>query len=135
MLRTRGIAHFTLPVSDMARSVAFYTEILGLELVRKSSHLTFLRSGKDYIVLAECELPPPPEHPSPTSRNVHQAFIVESRDFAESLAFLKQSGVDVFYEDERGPGSTFVGRSAYFRDPDGNILEIIDLEGTGFRSN
>jgi catechol 2,3-dioxygenase-like lactoylglutathione lyase family enzyme len=133
MLRTKGIAHFTLPVSDLARSVAFYTEVVGLELVRKNPHLAFLRTGKDYLVLALTEVPPAPEHPSESSRNVHQAFIVESRDFEESLAELRAAGVPAFYQDERGPGSTFAGRSAYFRDPDGNILEIIDLEATAFR--
>jgi catechol 2,3-dioxygenase-like lactoylglutathione lyase family enzyme len=133
MLRTQGIAHFTLPVTDMARSVAFYKEVVGLELVRASDHLAFFRSGKDHIVLALSELPPAPIDENATSSNVHQAFIVESRDFEDSLAFLASKNVRVVYQDERAGGSVFAGRSAYFHDPDGNMLEIIDLAATAFR--
>ena len=133
MLRTQGIAHFTLPVTDMARSVAFYKDVLGLELLRGGKDLAFFRSGKDHIVLARTAAPPQPTDPGATSRNVHQAFIVESRDFDSSLAFLASQNVDIVYQDERSEGSVFAGRSAYFHDPDGNMLEIIDLAATAFR--
>ena len=33
MIKTKGILHVTIPVSDPARSRAFYTDILGLEFV------------------------------------------------------------------------------------------------------
>lgn len=133
MLRTHGIAHFTLPVSDMERSIAFYTDILGLELVRGSPRLSFLRSGKDHIVLAKTDAGPLASAGARDSREVHQAFIVESRDLEESVEFLRRSGVDVIYQDERGDGSVFQGRSAYFYDPDKNILEIIDLAASAYR--
>ena len=133
MLRTQGIAHFTLPVTDMARSVAFYQDILGLELVRGSKDLAFFRSGKDHVVLARTNAPPTPTDPSAETRNVHHAFIVESRDFESSLAFLASKKVEVVYQDERYDGAVFAGRSAYFHDPDGNMLEIIDLAATAFR--
>jgi catechol 2,3-dioxygenase-like lactoylglutathione lyase family enzyme len=29
MIKTKGVLHVTIPVSDLARSRAFYTEILG----------------------------------------------------------------------------------------------------------
>jgi catechol 2,3-dioxygenase-like lactoylglutathione lyase family enzyme len=117
----------------MTRSVAFYQDILGLELVRGSKDLAFFRSGKDHIVLARTDAPPAPTDPGAGTRNVHQAFIVESRDFEESLAFLTSKNVEVVYQDERYDGAVFAGRSAYFHDPDGNMLEIIDLAATAFR--
>ena len=134
MLRTQGIAHFTLPVSDLERSKKFYTEILGLELVRAAGpHLVFLRSGKDSIVLAQSADAAKPQKAGAGTSEVHHAFIVEHRDFEASVEELKRAGVNVFEQDERGPGSVFNGRSAYFYDPDGNILEIIDLAATAFR--
>ena len=39
---------------------------------------------------------------------------------------LAERGVHVFKEEHRRTG-TFQGRSAYFHDPDRNVLEIIDL--------
>jgi catechol 2,3-dioxygenase-like lactoylglutathione lyase family enzyme len=135
MLRTRGIAHFTIPVSDIEKSVAFYTDIVGLELIRAHPGLiAFLRAGKDNVVLAKCEVPPKPVKPSAERMNVHHAFIVETRDFEDSLRFLAEKGIDVIDKDERMiPGAVFQGRSAYFYDPDGNILEIIDLAATAYR--
>ena len=134
MLKTRGVAHLTIPVSDMQRSIAFYTDVVGLELIRGFDAIAFLRAGKDNVVLARCELPPRPAELSAEQRNVHQAFIVESRDFDASLQFLASKGVDVIDQEERGgPVAVFAGRSAYFADPDGNVLEIIDLQGTAYR--
>jgi catechol 2,3-dioxygenase-like lactoylglutathione lyase family enzyme len=113
----------------MERSIAFYADILGLELLRGGDRLAFFRSGKDHVVLAKTDVPPS----AAAVRNVHHAFIVESRDFDESLAFLRSSNVEVVFEEERSGDSVFAGRSAYFHDPDGNVLEIIDLAATAFR--
>jgi catechol 2,3-dioxygenase-like lactoylglutathione lyase family enzyme len=35
--------------------------------------------------------------------------------------------VEIFKEEDRRAG-VFVGRSAYIRDPDGNVIEFIDLK-------
>jgi len=40
--------------------------------------------------------------------------------------FLARRGIRIFKEEDRRSG-TFQGRSAYFHDPDRNVLEIIDL--------
>ncbi|HEY4972794.1 MAG TPA: VOC family protein [Steroidobacteraceae bacterium] len=41
-------------------------------------------------------------------------------------AKLRASGVQVYYEEDRRDG-VIEGPRAYFQDPDGNTLEIIDL--------
>jgi len=40
MVDIKGVAHFTIPVSDMERSKRFYTEIVGMQ------HLATLPNGK-----------------------------------------------------------------------------------------
>jgi catechol 2,3-dioxygenase-like lactoylglutathione lyase family enzyme len=129
MLRTTGIAHFTLGVSDIARSVDFYTNVVGMQLVsRNGDRMAFLRSGKDHLVIVKAE--PGSEKPIV----MHQAFIVESADFEAGVRFLQSRNIAIEQQDERtGNDSVFVGRSAYFRDPDGNPLEIIDLQRTAHR--
>ncbi len=124
MIRTQGILHVTIPVGDLGRSRAFYTEVLGLEFVAQAPkddpHFVFLKSGADYVVLGR-----------EVSRGrfsdiIHHAFMVDGDAFDATVAELKAKGVDVFREDERKEG-VFTGRSAYFHDPDGNALEVIHL--------
>jgi glyoxylase I family protein len=129
MLKTQGVAHFSLPVSDMERSIAFYADVIGLQLLSRTPDLAFFRSGKDHVILARTDAVPAFSN----ARNVHHAFIVESRDFDASLEFLASQAVTVIDQDSRPEGSVFAGRSAYFADPDGNMLEIIDLAAMAFR--
>jgi glyoxylase I family protein len=132
MIRTIGILHFTLGVRDLERSVAFYCDILGLELIKRSGdRMAFLRSGKDQLVLVRHDAGPPA---TPPPSGLHQAFLVEPRDFDESVRVLERHNVEILKIEERDEATaTFAGRSAYFKDPDGHILEIIDLRASTFR--
>ena len=124
MIRTKGILHVTIPVSDLGRSRAFYTEILGLDFVAQAPkddpHFLFLKSGADYVVLGR-EM-----SRGRFSDIIHHAFMVDGDAYDATVAELKAKGVNVFREDERKDG-VFTGRSAYFHDPDGNALEVIHL--------
>jgi catechol 2,3-dioxygenase-like lactoylglutathione lyase family enzyme len=51
---------------------------------------------------------------------------VTAQDYERAKTFLAEKGVRIFKEEDRRSG-TFQGRSAYFHDPDRNVLEIIDL--------
>jgi len=124
MIRTRGIAHFTIPVTDTRRAEAFYTEKLGLAVVQSNHErgMVFLDSAGDCLILARVD------KPISTARevDVHHAFIVDSEDYASSLDALRSAGVDILCEEDR-QGGAVNGPRAYFHDPDGNVLEIIDL--------
>ena len=54
---------------------------------------------------------------------MHHAFKVKPDEFAASIDFLRESGVEVFNIEDRNQG-VFWGPQAYFLDPDGNKLEI-----------
>jgi catechol 2,3-dioxygenase-like lactoylglutathione lyase family enzyme len=51
---------------------------------------------------------------------------VSAHDYERAKAFLAERGIRILKEEDRRSG-TFQGRSAYFHDPDRNVLEIIDL--------
>ena len=124
MITTKGVVHFTIPVSDLARSEKFYTELLGFKLVRKNAHMVFLQSGEDYFVLTYSENPIDPNRDD--KHDIHTAFLVDPEEYDRSLEFLAQNGVKVFLEQHRKGASTFTGRSAYFHDPDRNVIELLD---------
>jgi catechol 2,3-dioxygenase-like lactoylglutathione lyase family enzyme len=124
MLKTLGVVHFTIPVKDLDRSERFYTQIMGMQRLRRNDHMVFMRAGEDCFVLTYSEKPIEPN--AGNAHDIHHAFRVTGQDYDAAKAFLAQNGVHIFKEEDRRSG-TFQGRSAYFHDPDRNVLEIIDL--------
>jgi catechol 2,3-dioxygenase-like lactoylglutathione lyase family enzyme len=121
MLKTHGVLHFSLPVTDLDRSRKFYEELLGMKVVEQSARMVFLRTGENYFILAKGT--EPLKYDSAKTTPVHHAFKVKPEDFQASIDFLRQGGVEVFNIEDRNEG-VFWGPQAYFLDPDGNKLEI-----------
>ena len=124
MLKTQGVVHFTIPVKDLDRAEKFYTEVMGMERLRRNNHMIFMRAGADCFVLAYSEKPVEPN--AGDRHDIHHAFRVSPAEYDRAKVFLAERGIRIFKEEHRGAG-TFQGRSAYFHDPDRNVLEIIDL--------
>lgn len=124
MIQTSGVLHFTIPVKDLDRSEAFYTQILGLTKVRRNSHMVFMRAGTDYFVLTHSENPIEPNRGD--KHDIHSAFKVTVEAYDRAKVFLAEKGIEIFKEEDRRHG-TFRGRSGYFHDPDRNVIEIMAL--------
>lgn len=124
MIKTSGVLHFTIPVKDLDRSEKFYTEIMGLTKVRRNDHMVFMRDHSDYFVLTLSENPIEPNRGD--KHDIHSAFKVTPQAYAEAKAFLASKGISIFKEEDRSHG-TFRGKSAYFHDPDRNVIEIMAL--------
>lgn len=124
MIKTHGVLHFTIPVKDLDRSEKFYKEILGMQRLRRNDHMVFMQSNDDNFVLTYSEKP---IDPNPDDKHdIHSAFRVTQEEYDRAKAFLRDKGIPLIKEEDRNKG-TFQGRSAYFHDPDRNVIEIIDL--------
>jgi glyoxylase I family protein len=128
MLNITAIHHIAIICSDYTVSKAFYTEILGLEILREvyrpdrdSYKLDIAVKGHYQIELFS--FPDPPERIScPEARGLrHIAFEVD--DLRGAVAELKQKGLVT--EDIRT--DEFTGkRFVFFSDPDGLPIELYE---------
>jgi catechol 2,3-dioxygenase-like lactoylglutathione lyase family enzyme len=123
MPKINRIAHFSIPVSDMDRSIKFYTDVVGCTLIRRSPDQTFLDAGGTCILLC---LQNEPVNRSDQFDYVHHAFDIGPEQYSRVDDHLAKHGVEVLYSEDRS-GGTVNGPRTYFRDPDGTRLEFIHL--------
>jgi catechol 2,3-dioxygenase-like lactoylglutathione lyase family enzyme len=116
--------HCVIHVSDWERSNAFYRDVLGAELIRRSSGWAY-RFGR---VQLNCHGPgvvPSPVARLPVQPGNSDLCFVWPGPIDEAVRHLDRHGVAV----ELGPvprhGARDAGTSVYFRDPDGSLLEFI----------
>ena len=126
MADIKGIAHFSIPVSDVEKSTKFYTEIVGCEFLsaRPDKKITFLDAGGVCVLLIKR---PAPINRAPLegSDGVHHAFMIDAAEYQSAVEMLRARGVEIFFEEDRR-GGMIDGPRVYFRDPDGNALEFIN---------
>ena len=115
--------HFVLTVADVSKTCDFYASVMGMQVVSFRGDRKALRFGHQKINLHQQgkEFEPKARHPLPGSAD---------------LCFLSDTAIEVCIETlkrfaipmEEGPvertGATGPIRSIYFRDPDGNLIEV-----------
>ena len=112
MARLAEIALFT---ADVPRLIEFYERVLGAQPRSRSESHAYFEVGETTILIhlvTDDELP----HDAPGGD--HVAFAVAAQDSLSDE--LRDSGHDVI-----GPKVYDWGRSAYVRDPDGRIVELV----------
>ena len=115
--------HFVLTVADISATVAFYQRVLGLVPVLFGEGRVALSLGTQKINLHEQGREREPKAARPTPGSADLCFLIEV-PLADFCAHLASCGVPV----ELGPiprtGATGPILSVYFRDPDGNLIEV-----------
>lgn len=149
----RGVNHVALVSSDMARTVEFYRDVLGMPLIKTleipggGQHFFFDCGNGDSVaffwfpgapphapgIAGAGQMPGVGDIASAHGSMNHLAFDVPAEKFDEYVERLKAKGIEVspvlnHDDSERTVArelhdGVFV-RSVYFRDPDGILLEL-----------
>ena len=118
-----GIDHFVLTVRSVEATCAFYERVLGLRRLDEPNRPTTLLFGSQKINLHEVDRTFEPKAKAPTPGS-GDFCLVAARPLAEICASLAANDVVI----EVGPVDRIGARgpmlSVYFRDPDGNLVEV-----------
>ena len=118
MIKTHGLSHVALAVTDPDRSLAFYQSVFGVrEYFRSDSTIQVLGPGK-YDVLAFERRPTGAGAPGGI---IHFGFrLIRPEDIDAAVTAVERAGGTVTSRGEFAPGLPY----AFVRDPDGYEIEI-----------
>ena len=122
-MRMERIDHFVLTVRDIEVTCGFYSRVLGMEVEEFGGGRKALRFGEQKINLHEAgnEFEPKARKPVPGSAD----FCLITDGSLEGVAeHLASCGVEVIEGPVERTGAMGPMESVYFRDPDGNLIEI-----------
>ena len=129
-MKIERLDHWVLTVRDVDATVAFYEQVLGMQAVTFGGGRRALAFGEQKINLhpAAAPLRPHASRPMPGSADV---CLITRTPIAEVVAELETAGVGI----EEGPvprtGARGPITSVYFRDPDGNLIEVSRYDTKG----
>lgn len=117
------IDHIVLTVKDLDKTIAFYTDGLGMQLVTFGENRKALAFGQQKINLHEYgnEFEPKAHRPMPGSADL---CLVTEHTIEELQKHLQVQGIEVVEGPVRRTGALGTITSIYIRDPDGNLIEL-----------
>ena len=126
--RIAGLLETALYVDDMARSVRFFREVLRLVPMFESERLTAFDAGHIGVLLIFARFESHEDVTTPGgiipghegAGPLHMAFAISREDYEPWRDHLAEAGVTIASEVAWPRG----GRSLYFMDPDGHVLEL-----------
>jgi len=120
------ILHTCLNVSDMDRSIEFYTKQVGLQFVNRreikqnNAEIAFLKDSD----VGALELTHWRDKKSLAEGDNFDHIAFETENIEAKVAELRSHGVTIAMEPYSLQGST--SKIAFIKDPDGNWLELIE---------
>ena len=109
-----GLNHITLAVSDLERSFAFYTDLLGCRPVARWDRGAYVMAGETWLALVVDDKVRDAARPDYS----HIALSCPEAAFDQQVLRLKAAGC-TDWSDNRSEGASY-----YFTDPDGHKLEL-----------
>ena len=127
MMKLSGLDHLVLSVADVAVTVGFYQDFLGMVSERftpaDGSERWALKFGVQKINLHQVGSEFEPKAMRATAGSADLCFLTEVA-VADWQVHLTEQGIEVIEGPVQRTGANGAIVSIYLRDPDGNLLEI-----------
>ena len=117
------IDHLVLTVYDLGRTCDFYSRVLGMKVVTFGEGRTALAFGRQKLNLHLSGREFEPKALKPTPGSIDLCFITET-PLDSVMEALKGHGVAIIQGPVDKTGAMGAIKSVYFRDPDGNLIEV-----------
>lgn len=122
-MEIQNIDHIVLTVADIEKTIEFYTQILGLQVVTFGDNRKALTFGNQKINLHQKGHEFEPKAQYPTCGSADLCFIAKT-DIDEVFVELRQKNIEIIEGIVYRTGALGRIKSIYFRDLDMNLIEI-----------
>ena len=122
-MKLSRLDHLVLTVRDLDATVEFYVSVLGMVVETFAEGWLALKFGNQKINLHlhGHEFEPRAAHPLPGSADL--CFLTET-ELSEAMQQVRDRGVEILQGPVARTGANGPILSFYFRDPDGNLIEV-----------
>jgi catechol 2,3-dioxygenase-like lactoylglutathione lyase family enzyme len=131
----RGLDHVAITCQDVEVSLEFYKRVLGAtthyeDLWRAGTiPVAILQVGSSRLSVHDAGAPAKPHARVPAPGSEDMCFRFDG-PIADAERLLADAGVEVIDGPVPRPAADGeMGQSVYFRDPDGNLLELLSTDG------
>ena len=123
MIQLERLDHLVLTVEDIDETCTFYQKVLGMKVVTFGEGRKALHFGEQKINLHEQGKEFEPKAQTPRSGSADLCFVAQTSP-QEVVEHLAACNVSVIEGPVSRTGALGQIKSVYFRDPDGNLLEV-----------
>ena len=122
-MNVEAIDHLVLTVKDIDATCSFYTRVLGMSVTTFHGSRKALSFGVQKINLHQCGREFEPKALAPTPGSADLCFVT-SVPIHNVIKHLTLCGVNLLQGPVKRTGARGPMVSVYFRDPDGNLIEV-----------
>lgn len=125
-MQIERLDHLVLTVADIEATCMFYTRVMSMQVITFGAGRKALRFGQQQINLHQQGNEFEPKAILPTPGSVDLCFISPT-PIAEVIEHLSVQGVEIILGPVERTGAAGKLESVYFRDPDGNLIEVSNI--------
>jgi catechol 2,3-dioxygenase-like lactoylglutathione lyase family enzyme len=124
----KNLDHLVITANNLQATIDFYTKVLGMEHVAFGDNLHSVHFGDQKFNIHDAST-----NVSPKAKNIvpgsEDFCLISETSVSQVIQHLQDCGVTVGQGPVTRSGAAGALQSVYFRDPDGNLVEVSNVIG------